>query len=334
MVEHKKTQSQTEIAMEAARERQNSLTKPAGSLGRLEDLAIWLAGVFQTPRPQINQPACIVFAGNHGITAQGVSAFPAEVTQQMVENFNHGGAAINQLCALGEIKLNVVPLELETPTADFSNEAAMTVEAFEKAIQIGKSHCDSLVKDGVDCLLLGEMGIGNTTAAAAIAHALFGGKAKDWVGVGTGIDASQLAHKTALVEKAVQHHTPAFENQDGFEILRQLGGRELAAIAGAVIQARNHHIPVILDGFVATAAAAPLIRGDQTALDHCVIAHLSAESGHKNLAESLRKSPILDLDMRLGEASGAAIALYILKAALATHNGMASFAEAGVSEKT
>ncbi len=334
MVEHKKTQSQTEIAMEAARERQNSLTKPAGSLGRLEDLAIWLAGVFQTPRPQINQPACIVFAGNHGITAQGVSAFPAEVTQQMVENFNQGGAAINQLCTLGGIKLNVVSLQLETPTADFSNEPAMTVEAFEEAVQIGKTQCDALVKDGVDCLLLGEMGIGNTTAAAAIAHAVFGGKAQDWVGVGTGIDPSQLAHKTALVEKAVRHHTTAFENQNGLEILRRLGGRELAAIAGAVIQARNHHIPVILDGFVATAAAAPLIRGDQTALDHCVIAHLSAESGHKNLAKSLRKTPILDLDMRLGEASGAAIALYILKAALATHNGMASFAEAGVSEKT
>ncbi|MFK7867008.1 MAG: nicotinate-nucleotide--dimethylbenzimidazole phosphoribosyltransferase [Alphaproteobacteria bacterium] len=316
-------------AMQQAALHQSQLTKPLGALGVLETLAVWLAGWQETVKPVINKPVCVVFAGNHGIAQQGVSAYPAEVTAQMVQNFQAGGAAINQLCALGNIGLEVIPLDLDRPTKDFSQEPAMDDEEFEQAMNLGINVCKQLRTSGVDCLLLGEMGIGNTTSAAAICHALFGGQAADWAGRGTGVDDHALEAKTALIAQAVEKHQ--LDPKDGLAILRTFGGRELAAIAGVVMQARLEKLPVILDGFVVSAAAAPLFALHPDSLEHCIIAHVSAEQGHKKLADALNKQPILNLNMRLGEGSGAAIALYILKAALATHNGMASFADAGVS---
>ncbi|WP_417318881.1 nicotinate-nucleotide--dimethylbenzimidazole phosphoribosyltransferase [Emcibacter sp.] len=308
-----------------ARHRQDSLTKPQGSLGKLEELSIFMAGWQTREFPRLEKVSCLVFAGNHGVVSQGISAYPPEVTAQMVQNFKNGGAAINQLCTLSGAELKVIPLDLDRPTGDFTEEPAMSEEELCKALQAGAD----AVPTEADCLLLGEMGIGNTTSAAALSLALFGGGGQQWVGRGTGLEDEKLAHKTAVVEKAVKLHQSGIA--DSFELLRRLGGRELAAIAGAVIAARHNRIPVLLDGFISTAAAASLIRSAPDSLDHCQVSHLSVEPGHRHLVEALGKSPILQLDMRLGEASGAAVALMILRAALATYSGMASFEEAHVS---
>lgn len=313
-------------AAETARRREAQLTKPPGALGRLEDLAVWLAAWQGRHPPTLDRPLALVFAGNHGVVAQGVSAFPGEVTTQMVANFKVGGAAINQLCKAYGARLEVIALALDRPTADFTVAPAMSESECADALSIGWS----AVAPDADLLLTGEMGIGNTTTAAALAAALFGGGA-DWVGRGTGVDDAGLRRKTAAVDAALKRHGAALA--DPLEALRRVGGRELAAIAGAVAAARHRHQPVVLDGFVATAAAAVLQRLDRTALDHCIAGHVSAEAGHARLLRHLGLRPLLDLGMRLGEASGAALALGILRGALATHTGMASFAEAGVSGK-
>ena len=311
-------------AESAAVLRQSQLLKPAGALGRLEELAAWLAA-WQGGQPRLERPHIAVFAGNHGIAARGVSAYPPEVTRQMVATFIDGGGAVNQLAAETGAELRVYELALEQPTADFSEAPAMDEEGCLRAMAYGMM----AVEEGFDVYALGEMGIGNTTSAAALAHALHGGRAADWVGHGTGIDAERLAHKTALVEAAVARHRPALT--DGLEVLRHLGGFELAAIAGAVLAARLARVPVLLDGYATTAAAACLGALDPRLLDHCQVAHRSVEPGHAHLLEALGKRPLLDLDMRLGEASGAALAIQVLKAATACHNGMKTFAEAGVS---
>lgn len=307
------------------RERQASLTKPAGSLGRLEDLVTWLATWQRRPLPRLDRVEILVFAGNHGVTAQGVSPFPPEVTAQMVGNFAAGGAAINQLAGVAGASLRVIPLSLETPTADFTTAPAMDEAAFLAAVSIGHA----AVNSETDLLCLGEMGIGNTTAAAALAAALFGGNGADWAGRGTGIDDAGLLRKCAVIDAALAHHASALA--DPLTAAACLGGRELAAILGATIAARQNNIPVLLDGFVCTAAAAPLARLATGALDHAMIAHVSAEAGHGRLAERLGQAPLLDLGMRLGEASGAATAALILRAALACHTGMVTFAQAAVS---
>ena len=312
---------------QTARSRDAQLTKPPGSLGRLEELAIWLAAWQRRHPPTLDRPLALVFAGNHGVVAQGVSAFPGEVTVQMVANFKIGGAAINQLCKAYGARLEVIALDLDRPTADFTAAPAMSEGECGRALSTGWS---ALAVDA-DLLLTGEMGIGNTTAAAALAAALFGGGGADWVGRGTGVDEAGLARKIAAVDAALQRHGTTLA--DPLEALRRVGGRELAAIAGAVTAARHHHVPVVLDGFVATAAAAVLQRLDRTALDHCIAAHVSAEAAHARLLRHLGLRPLLDLGMRLGEASGAAVALGVLRGALATHTGMASFSEAGVSDK-
>lgn len=309
-----------------ARARQSELTKPAGSLGRLEELAIWLAAWQGRHPPRLERPLALVFAGNHGVTAQGVSAFPSAVTHQMVANFKAGGAAINQLCRAYGARLDVIALDLDHPTADFTTAPAMSEAECCAALSAGwQAVAES------DVLLLGEMGIGNTTAAAALAAALFGGDGGVWCGPGTGLDAAGVGRKALVVDRALARHRDALG--DPLEVLRRLGGRELAAIAGAVSAARVKRIPVILDGFVATAAAAPLFRLMPGALDHCCAGHVSAEPGHRRLLENLGLRPLLALDMRLGEASGAAVALGVLKGAVAAHNGMATFAEAAVSGK-
>ena len=266
-----------------------------------------------------------MFAGNHGVAARGVSAYPAAVTAQMVENFEAGGAAISQLCRVGQAALGVVPLDLERTTNDFCIGPAMTEAECLDALNRGIA----AVPSGLDLLAVGEMGIGNTTAAAAICAALYGGPAAWWTGPGTGLDPHGVAHKAAVVGRGLTRHAGAF--RDPLEVLRRLGGREIAAMAGAILAARMQRIPVLLDGFVAGAAAAVLHALEPHALAHAQAAHLSAEPGHARLLECLKLRPLLQLDMRLGEASGAALGVLLCRAALACHTGMATFAEAGVS---
>ncbi|RMH42071.1 MAG: nicotinate-nucleotide--dimethylbenzimidazole phosphoribosyltransferase [Alphaproteobacteria bacterium] len=313
-------------AARAAAARNAQLTKPPGALGRLEDLAIWFAGWRGTDRPRLEAPQIIVFAGNHGVTRQGVSAFPAEVTAQMVLNFEAGGAAINQLAGAFGASLDVIALDLDRPTADFTEGPAMTEDEVAEALSAGWAAVDP----GADLLVVGEMGIGNTTAAAALSMALFGGQPADWTGRGTGVDAAGLAKKTDVVARGLAANPEA--RDDPLEALRRLGGRELAAMAGAILRARTERIPVILDGFICTAAAAVLEKASPGALDHAVAGHLSAEGGHRRLLDHLGKDPLLALDLRLGEGSGAALAIGVLRGALACHSGMATFAEAGVSD--
>ncbi len=309
----------------AATERQAQLTKPAGSLGRLEELAIWLATWQARHPPRLDHPRTIVFAGNHGVAARGVSAYPAAVTAEMVKNFVAGGAAVNQLCRVVDADLRVYEMNLDAPTADIVDGPAMTEAECGNAMAYGMM----AVEPGIDALAIGEMGIGNTTAAAALCAALFGGEAELWTGPGTGVAGTALDNKRRVVAAAVARHMP--EARDPFDMLRRLGGLELAAIAGAVMAARLGRVPVVLDGFSSTAAAAALFAAEPHALDHCVVAHVSAEPGHRVLLDRLGQRPLFDLGMRLGEASGATIALGLLQAAAACHNGMATFTEAGVS---
>ncbi|MFH5774471.1 nicotinate-nucleotide--dimethylbenzimidazole phosphoribosyltransferase [Paracoccus sp. NGMCC 1.201697] len=312
-----------ESAAAAARARQAELTKPPGSLGRLEELAIFMAGWQGRERPRIDRAQALVFAGNHGVTAQGVNPYPVEVTAQMVQNFRKGGAAINQLCRVAGADLQVIPLDLDRQTADFTQGMAMDVADLVGAIQTGKDAVDP----DADVILLGEMGIGNSTVAAALAAATFGGTATDWVGPGTGADGDTFRRKIEAVDAGLKRHKGA---ATAASILGSFGGREQAAICGAVIRARELGIPVILDGFICSAAAGVLLVNDRDALDHCLIGHESAEPGHRRLVAVMKKKPVVMLDMCLGEGSGAAVALMILRAALECHDGMATFAEAGI----
>jgi len=312
-------------AAEAATQRQQVLTKPPGSLGRLEELAIWLARWQRREIPLLDRITIAVFAGNHGVAARGVSAYPQAVTEQMVANFARGGAAINQIAKLAGAALKVVPIELGHPTHDFTVAAAMDADEFLSAVDIGYR---TVPKDS-DLLVVGEMGIANTTTAAMLCAAMLGGGAARWAGRGTGVDDSGLARKRAAIETALDFHRAVL--RDPLGVAAALGGRELAAIAGAILAARFNRIPVLLDGFVATAAVVPLARLHRGTLDHCRAGHVSAESGHRALLAELGLYPLLDLNMRLGEASGAGVAILLLRAALACHAGMATFAEAGVS---
>ncbi len=314
-------------ASAAVVQREATLTKPPRSLGRLEDLVAWLAHWQGHAPPRLDRVEIVVFAGNHGVTKQGVSAYPAEVTAQMVANFAAGGAAINQLARCAGAMLRVIPLSLDDPAADFTMAPALSEQDFLAAVATGHD----AVSDRYDLICLGEMGIGNTTAAAALAAALFGGGGVRWAGRGTGVDDDGLARKRAVIDRALQRHATVLH--DPLATAAAFGGRELAAILGAVLAARRQRIPVLLDGFVCTAAAAPLAKLRADTLAHALAAHVSAEAGHRMLLAELGLSPLLDLNMRLGEASGAAVALNILRAALACHTGMATFAEAGVSDK-
>jgi nicotinate-nucleotide--dimethylbenzimidazole phosphoribosyltransferase len=317
-----------EEAAAACAAREATLTKPAGALGLLECLSEWLAGWQGRHPPRLERPRVAVFAGNHGVAARGVSAYPAEVTAQMVQNFQAGGAAINQLCKAYDAELRVYEMALDHPTADFTEGPALSDAECAGAMAYGMM----AVEDGVDLLCVGEMGIGNTTSAAALACALFGGAPADWTGPGTGVADAALARKIDAVAAGIERHKAALG--DPFEALRCLGGHELAAIAGAVIAARIGRVPVILDGYAASVAAAVLHKADAGALDHCIVGHLSAEPAHRRLLDALGKPPLLELEMRLGEGTGAAMALGVLRGALACHTGMATFKEAAVSGKT
>ncbi|KQZ74336.1 nicotinate-nucleotide--dimethylbenzimidazole phosphoribosyltransferase [Sphingopyxis sp. Root214] len=308
-----------------ARVRQGELTKPAGSLGRLEHLAIFFAGWQGTARPQIARARAAIFAGNHGVTVHGVSAFPPSVTAQMVANFAGGGAAINALAGAAGLELTVVALDLDRPTADFTVDAAMSEADCLDALNRGAAVVDA----DLDLLALGEMGIGNSTAAAALCARSLAGGVAGWVGPGTGVDGHGVARKVEVIERALSFHNDA--PRSAFETLRRVGGREIAAIAGAVLRARQLGVPVLLDGFICTSAIAPLAAENPAIADHCIAGHCSAEPGHKRLLDLLGLAPLLSLDMRLGEGSGAAVAANIVRSAIAAHDQMATFAEAQVS---
>lgn len=334
--QHLPRPSHTAIA--AARSRNDSLTKPAGSLGRLEELAIWHNGWRGKRDIADFTSKALIFAGNHGVAARGVSAYPSEVTAQMVLNFEAGGAAINQLTRLNGVALSVIALKLDEPTADFTTAPAMSEQALCEAVSIGWD----AAPDDLDCLVIGEMGIGNTTAAAALAAALFGGDVAAWTGRGAGVDDDGLQRKQHAIRTALAVHAPELvqvqPEMRALEAMRRVGGREMAAILGAGLKARHHGVPIIMDGYIASVSLAPLAlvarhTGDD-GLGHAIAGHVSPEGGHRILLERLGKEPLLDLEMRLGEGSGAALAVGILKAAIACHGGMATFAEAAVSGRT
>src|SRR5262249_10387176 len=277
--------------------------------------------------PRLDRVDIRVFAGNHGVTAQGVSAYPAEVTAQMVANFSAGGAAINQLAHTVGANLHVVPLALEQPTADFTQALALSEDAFLAAVGTGYQ----AVSSGADLVGLGEMGIGNTTAAAAIAAALFGGGGTRWAGRGTGVDEDGLARKRPAIEAGLARHAALL--RDPLSSAAAFGGRELAAILGAALAARQRRIPVLLYGFVCVAAGAPLAKLRAHPLQPAPAAPVSGQAAQRMLLGELRLAPLLDLGMRLGEGAGAAVGVSVLRAALACHAGMATFAEAGVANK-
>ena len=314
-------------AMEAARARQNALTQPPGSLGRLEALSIQVAGITGQARPVLRNKVVITCAGDHGVVAQGVSAFPPEVTSQMLYNFLSGGAAINAISSEFGYGLYVTPIDLNNPTADFSRGPAMGEEECLDALNIGAE----AINEDAELVVFGEMGIGNTTVASALAAAVLGGSGSDWAGRGTGHDDEGVRLKATVIDEALALHQPHLNTP--FDVLHRLGGREIAAMAGGIIAARQKRIPVILDGFVVSAAAAVIAMSGKNALDHCLAGHVSAEQAHRGMLEKLSLQPLLDIGMRLGEGTGAALAVQIVRAAAATHGRMATFDEAGVSDR-
>lgn len=316
-----------EEAVDAVRMHDAQLTKPPGSLGKMEELVAWLARWQGKGKPTLDNPMVAIFAANHGVTDQGVSAFPREVTAQMVANFTNGGAAISQICALHELNLRVFELALELPTGDITLAPAMDDKMCAATIAYGME----AIAGKPDCLAIGEMGIGNTTVAAAVYAALYGGTGAEWVGRGTGVDNAGLKRKADAVDRALAFHRGGLT--DPLAILARLGGREIAAMLGALVAARHQKIPVIVDGFVATAAAAVAHAVNPGAIDHCIFAHVSAESAHGKVLERMGVTPLLDLGMRLGEGSGAALGMVLVKTALHLHTNMATFASAGVSNK-
>jgi nicotinate-nucleotide--dimethylbenzimidazole phosphoribosyltransferase len=328
-----------------ARERQAELTKPPGSLGLLEELAIRLAGLQRTARPGIEHPAIRIYAADHGVVAEGVSAFPQEVTVQMIMNFANGGAAISVLARQIGADFQVINMGTAHPvpehalvrqaavgpgTRNFCQSAAMSRGQLEQALAQGKSSVDEVINTGADLFIGGEMGIGNTTSAAAIACAMLDRPAADLVGAGTGVDAAGLRNKIATVDRALSLHQPACG--DPVSILMCLGGFEIAALTGSYIRCAQQGLPVLVDGFICGAAALAALRINSTIRPWLFFAHQSAEQGHRSLLNALNARPLLSLDMRLGEGSGAAVALPLLQAACRLHNQMATFAEAGVSE--
>lgn len=335
---------------ERAAQRQRQLTKPEGALGRLETLAVDMAALQACDRPAAGCVPVIVFAGDHGVTAQGVSAYPAEVTVQMLHNFAAGGAAIAVLARELGLPLHVVDAgsrgespvagvvadKIRFGTRDFSVQAAMDEAALEHALAAGARALDAVAGDeSADVLILGEMGIGNTTSASALACVLTGLSPAAITGTGTGLDAARLAHKRAVIERALALHGAAIAKapQAAIEALRRLGGLEIAALAGAMIAAAQRGIPVLVDGFIVSAAALVAVRIHPGVHDWLLFSHVSAELGHAQLLRVLRAEPLLQLDLRLGEGSGAALALPLLRLACALHNRMATFAEAAVADR-
>jgi nicotinate-nucleotide--dimethylbenzimidazole phosphoribosyltransferase len=297
-----------ERSRDAVRDRAARVLRPKGSLARLDETAAWLASWQGTAAPSISRPVLIVFAGDHGVTEEGVSAYPASVTASVVEALQRGVATANILAAQVGATVEVVDTGVGRPTKNLAREPAMDHERFSSCVEQGRRAAKG---SKADLLVVGEMGIGNTTSAAAVAACLFGLTEDDWTGRGSGIDVRALRRKLATVRRARERVGPC----EPLECLRQLGGSEMAAIAGAVAEARLRRIPVVLDGFVATAAVAPLEVAAPGALDHCIAGHRSPEPGHQLLLEKLGKEPLLDLGLRLGEGSGALAAVPLIRMA-------------------
>ncbi len=328
-----------------AAERQQVLTKPPGSLGQLEQLAIQLAGLQGCEKPTVDPVRITVFAGDHGVCEEGVSAFPQEVTAQMIANFAGGGAAISVLAKHLDASLEVVNLgtvgevpalpgvrdeQIASATANLAVGDAMTEAQVCAALASGDAAAEQAANAGCRLFIGGDMGIGNTTSAAALACALLKESPEALVGPGTGLDLAGVSHKSAVVSRALKRHG---DNTDPLAVLASLGGFEIAALAGAILGCAARSIPVLVDGFIVSVAALVAVRQQPELRNWLLFAHRSAEPGHQAVLEALDARPLLDLGMRLGEGSGAAVAVPLLRAACALHNGMASFADAGVSDK-
>lgn len=328
---------------DAARTRQLDLTKPPGSLGQLEDIAVRLASLQSSPCPRVERVWISVFAADHGVAQEGVSAFPQAVTGEMVRNFATGGAAISVLARALGATLDVVNLGTvndpgEIPgvlrvviapcSANFCDAPAMTRTQLESALRVGASRVERALEHGAELFIGGEMGIANTTVASALACALLDEGPGLLAGAGTGLDEAGVAHKAAVIARALQRHADA---ADPLEQLRCLGGFEIAALTGAFIAAAQSRIPVLVDGFITTVAALAAVRINPGVHDWLLFGHRSQERGHVRLLDALQARPLLDLGMRLGEASGAAMAVPLLRLACTLHGGMATFAQAGVS---
>ncbi|TCK04714.1 nicotinate-nucleotide--dimethylbenzimidazole phosphoribosyltransferase [Marinobacterium mangrovicola] len=334
-----------QASREQAQERQQQLTKPPGSLGELENIAVRLAAMQGRDKPTLDRVAIAVFAADHGVAAEGVSAFPQAVTAQMIANFSTGGAAISVLAkALGaELRVynlgtveplpalaGVEPRIIAPQSGNLAQEAAMTEEQLEAALLVGREAVDTLAGEGrADLFIGGEMGIGNTTPAAALSAVLLGCSAAETVGPGTGLNNAGVLHKVKVVEQALALHQP--HSNDSLELLRRLGGFELAALTGAYLHCAKLGVPALVDGYICSVAALLACRIQPGCEDWLFFAHRSAEPGYRLLAEALPSKPLLDLGFRLGEGSGAAVAVPLLRMACTLHNGMATFAEAAVS---
>ena len=338
--------------LEQAEERQNRLTKPSKSLGRLEDIACRMAAIQRTLSPRANHKRVVVFAGDHGITEEGVSPYPSEVTAQMVANFLRGGAAINSIAHSVGAELVIVDAGVASPipavdvshldaefvrrpirqgTRNFSKEPAMAMEETISAIMLGVEMASAASRAGVNLIGMGEMGIGNTTSASAITAALTGFPASAVTGRGTGADDETLARKRQVIEQGLRMHAPS--SDDPLHILQAFGGFELAGLAGLCLGAAAHRIAIICDGFIAGASAAIAVRLSPAVADYMFAGHLSTEPGHAIILELLDRKPLLQLDMRLGEGSGATLAMPVIDAAVRTLLGMATFESAGVSNR-
>jgi nicotinate-nucleotide--dimethylbenzimidazole phosphoribosyltransferase len=306
----------------AVHERAAQILRPSGALAWLDELAEWIAGWHRTDRPRIERPVGLIFAGDHGVAAaEAVSAYPTDVTAAMFDAYRHGRSTINAFARQVGATVVAVDVGIGNPTKDIRFEAALDTTRFDETVDAAVAAVDRL--DG-DLLVVGEMGIGNTTPSAAIAAALAGGETAAWVGRGTGVDDAGLARKRAAVQQAVRRIAGV---TDPLEVLREVGGAELVAIAAAVVAARHRSLPVVLDGYVVTASVLPLVMIDPAALDHCIVGHCSAEPGHRRLLERLGKRPLLDLDMRLGEGSGAMAAVPLVAMACAGITEVPTFAE-------
>jgi len=332
--------------LSAARERQLTLTKPPNSLGRLEEIANRLAAIQRTATPIARKKRIYVVAGDHGVTIEGVSAYPREVTSQMVDNFLRGGAAINVLGRAGGIEVRVVDAGVDADlsdraelihakvvrgTANFAIGPAMTREAAEACLVKGIELAQAAVSDGINLLGIGEMGIGNTTAASAITAVLLNCDPERVTGRGTGIDDAGMAHKIEVIRRAIEINKP--QADDAIDILAKVGGAEIGVMAGIVLGAAANHLPVVADGFISTSAAALALNLQPNVRDYLFNGHRSAERGHTALIEFIGEQPLLDLSMRLGEGTGAALAMHVIEGAAKLLCEMATFADAGVSNK-
>jgi nicotinate-nucleotide--dimethylbenzimidazole phosphoribosyltransferase len=336
-----------ETAMKIAHARQDTLTKPRGSLGRLEELSIQLAGMTANPQPTVERKVVIVMAADHGVTREGVSAYPAEVTPQMVLNFLHGGAAINVLARLADARVVVVDVGVATEiedasgklirrrvdagTANLAQGPAMTREQAEESIQNGIEVAEAEIARGADILATGDMGIGNTTASAAIACALMNESPAKIAGRGTGVDEAGLKRKISTIARALDVNQP--NANDALDVLAKVGGFEIGGLAGVMLAAAANRKPVVVDGFISTAAAIITVAFAPAARNYMIAAHVSQERGHRLMLEWLGLNPLLDMNMRLGEGTGAVLAFHLIEASTRILREMATFGEAGVSEK-